>query len=113
MRHRKKKAIHSAPNRILGTSRRLSEHMPKKKRKELHGTVEKVIKSDHSPEKAQIAIHEAEHLYREIRVENELTDRDGAKARLKEGTEVDVIIEADSDATLVKPTPDKDDTEKR
>jgi len=38
-----------------------------KKRKQLRGTVEKVIKSDHSPEKAQIAVHE--HLYRQIRVE--------------------------------------------
>lgn len=87
--------------------------MPKK-RKHLRGTVEKVIRSDHSPEKAQIGIHDGEHLYREIRVENELTDGDGAKARLKEGAEVDVIVEADSDATLVKPTtPDKSDIEKR
>lgn len=54
------------------------EALPKK-RKQLHGTVEKVIKSDHSSEKAQIAIHEAEHLYREIRVENELTNGDGEK----------------------------------
>jgi len=87
--------------------------MPKK-RKQLRGTVEKVIKSDHSPEKAQIAIHEAEHLYREIRVENELTDGDGTKASLKQGAQVDVIVEADSDATLIKPTrPDKSNIEKR
>ena len=81
--------------------------MPKK-RKQLHGTVEKVIKSDHFPEKAQIAIHEAEHLYREVRVENEFTDGDGAKTSLNPGAQVDVIVEADSDATLMKPgTPDK------
>ena len=87
--------------------------MPKK-RKKLHGTVEKVIKSDHSPEKAQIAIHEAEDLYREIRVENELADGDGVKARLKEGEQVDVTVEADSDATLMKPrTPDKSNIENR
>ena len=86
--------------------------MPKKKRKQLRGTVQKVIKSD--PEKAQISIHEAEDLCREIRMENELTDGDGAKASLKEGAEVDVIVEADSDATMVKPTaPDKSDIEKR
>lgn len=76
--------------------------MPKK-RKHLRATVEKVIKSDHSPEKAQISVHDAEHLYREIRVENELTDGDGTKASLKPGAEVDVIVEADSDATVVKP----------
>ena len=86
--------------------------MPKK-RKRLRGTVEKVIKSTRSPEKAQISIHEAEDLYREIRVENELDD-DGAKARLKEGAEVDVIVEADSDATVTKPiTPDKANAEKQ
>ena len=67
--------------------------MPKK-RKRLRGTVEKVIKSTRSPEKAQISIHEAEDLYREIRVENEL-DEDGAKARLKEGAEVRVTASQD------------------
>ena len=79
--------------------------MPKK-RKLLHGTVEKVIKSAHptQPEKAQIAIHEAEHLYREIRVENELSDGDGAKASLKPGEEINVILEVDSDSTPEKPT---------
>ena len=75
-----------------------------KKRKQLRGTVEKVIKSDHSPEMAQITIHEAEDLYREIRVDNEFTDGDGTKAGLKQGAEVDVIVEADSDAMLIKPT---------
>lgn len=85
-----------------------------KQRKKLHGTVEKVIKSDHSPEQAQIAIHEAEHLYREIRVENELTDGNGEKASLKQGAEVDVIVEADSDATLKKPpTREKTNAENR
>jgi len=84
--------------------------MPKKSKK-LRGTVEKVIKSDHSPEKAQIAIHEAEHLYREIRVDNELTDGDGTKVGLKQGAEVDVIVEADSEATVKKPpTSEKSET---
>lgn len=86
--------------------------MPKK-RKQPHGTVEKVIKSHHSAEKAQIAIDEAEHLYREIRVENEFADGNGAKTSLKQGAQVDVIVEADSDATLTKPTtPDKSNMEK-
>ena len=86
--------------------------MPKK-RKRFSGIVEKVIKNGHSPEKAQIAINEADHLYREIRVENELTDGDGAKAALKEGAHVDVVVEADSDATMVKPAaPDKSNSGK-
>lgn len=76
-----------------------------KKRKKLHGTVQKVIKPnfDHEKEKAEIAIEEADELYREIRVENILTDGDGREVRLKPGAEVDVVVEADSDATLKKP----------
>ncbi len=46
-----------------------------KKRKKLQGTVQKVIEpSLGQPEKAQIAIPEADDLYREIRIENEVTD---------------------------------------
>ena len=78
--------------------------MKKKKRKELHGVVEKVIKPMHprDVEKAQIHIKEGEELYREVRVENTLTDEDGGKVGLKPGAEVDVIIEADSNATIKK-----------
>jgi hypothetical protein len=79
--------------------------MSKKKRKKLHGTVEKVIKPvvPGEPEKAQIGIEEADHLYREIRVENILIDEDGEKAKLKPGAEVDVVVEADTDATIKTP----------
>ncbi len=79
--------------------------MPRKKRKTLHGTVEKIIKPVHpsEPEKAQIAIEEGEPLYREIRIENELTDDAGRKGSLKPGAEVDVVVEADTDATMKKP----------
>ena len=76
-----------------------------KKRKKLRGTVQKIIKPINSsqPEKAQIDIRDADDLYREIRIDNEVSDEKGAKARLKEGAEVDVIVEADSSATLQKP----------
>ena len=76
-----------------------------KKRKKLRGTVQKVIKpiSPNQPEKAQIDIQGADDLYREIRIDNEITDEKGDKAQLKEGAEVDVIVEADSSATLKKP----------
>ena len=74
----------------------------KKMHKKLRGTVQKVIepvdKSD--PEKARKSIFdEADELYREIRVENVVTDEDGEKASLKPGAKVDVVVEADSDAT--------------
>ena len=55
------------------------------------------------PEKAQIDIHDAEDLYREIRIENVVGDEKGEKAQLKPGAKVDVIIEADSSATTKKP----------
>ena len=76
-----------------------------KKRKKLPATVEKIIKpfTPSEPEKAQIDIEGADDLYREIRIENVVTDEKGAKARLKQGAQVDVIVEADSDATMKKP----------
>ena len=78
--------------------------MTPKKRKKLKGTVQKVIKGiANEPEKAQIGIEEADDLYREIRVENVLTDENGQKVKLKEGAKVDVVLEADSSATLKKP----------
>lgn len=75
--------------------------MSSKKRKKLHGTVEKVIPpvTSGQPEKAQIGIEEGEPLYREIRVENVVTDGNGSKAHLKRGQEVDVIIETEPEPT--------------
>ena len=76
-----------------------------KRRKKLKGTVQKIIKplSPSEPEKAQIDIQGADNLYREIRIDNEVVDDKGEKVRLKEGAEVDVIVEADSSATMKKP----------
>lgn len=76
-----------------------------KKRKKLQGTVQKVINPTipSQPEKAQIGIEGADELYREIRIENVVTDDKGEQARLKAGAQVDVIVEADSSATLKKP----------
>ena len=79
--------------------------MSKTKRTRLRGKVQKVLKPIVSlePEKAQISVDEADELYREIRVENALTDENGERVRLKPGAEVDVILEADTDATTKKP----------
>jgi hypothetical protein len=75
-----------------------------KKRRKLRGKVEKVIKpvDPSEPEKAQITIEDADHLYKEIRVENVLTDDEGDKASLKPGAKVDVVLEADSSDTIKK-----------
>ncbi len=50
--------------------------MTEKPSTNLSGTVEKIIKpiSPKEPEKAQIAVEQADHLYKEIRIENTLTD---------------------------------------
>ena len=78
--------------------------MPKK-RKKMRGKVAKIIPPVMSsePERAEISVEDAEDLYREIRVENVLTDEQGEKARLKPGVSVDVVLEAESDATQKLP----------
>jgi hypothetical protein len=70
----------------------------------LPATVEKVIKSRSPgiPEKAQIAVEGADHLYRELRIENTLTTEFGDRVRLKPGAEVEVTIEAEPEATIPK-----------
>lgn len=76
----------------------------------LPGKVEKVIQPHpHSgePEKAQIAVEGADHLYREIRVPNRLVDEKGQKVKLKEGADVDVKIEADPVVTNTVPSPEE------
>jgi len=71
----------------------------------LPGTVERIIKpiSGDEPEKAQIAINGADHLYREIRIENTLKDENGDPVRLKQGAEVEVTVEAPREATAPAP----------
>lgn len=70
----------------------------------LPGTVEKIIKPliPGEPEKAQISVEGADHLYREIRIENTMTDANGESVSLKPGAEVDVTIEAAPEDTAKK-----------
>ena len=79
--------------------------MTKKPKTKKPGTVKKIIKSPfpEEPEKAEIAIEDADHLYREIRVENTLEeDEKGKKVKMKQGAQVDVTIEADAEDTTPK-----------
>ena len=78
----------------------------KKKSKTLkHGTVKKIIKSpDPSlPEKAEVEVHGADELYKEIRIDNELTDERGKKVKLKEDAHVDITVEAEPSETTPHP----------
>jgi hypothetical protein len=71
----------------------------------LPGKVEKVIKSPYpgEPEKAQVSVEGADDLYREIRIENTLHDKNGKEVALKQGAEVDVVVKADREAIIEKP----------
>jgi predicted DNA-binding antitoxin AbrB/MazE fold protein len=70
----------------------------------LPAVVEKLVKSvdPSEPEKAQIAIHGADDLYKEIRIENTLEDADGEKVKLKPGAAIEVTIEAPANAVEKK-----------
>ncbi len=71
----------------------------------LPGTVEKIIKSPipDVPDKAQISVEGADHLYREIRIDNTLQTEKGEHVELKPGAEVDVTIAAAVEAVVPKP----------
>jgi len=68
----------------------------------LPGRVEQIIESvgPGEPEKAQITVEGGDDLYREIRIENTLTDENGHEVRLKEGAHVEVTVEADKAQTV-------------
>jgi hypothetical protein len=89
--------------------------MPDKPSITLPGKVEKIIKSPfpQEPEKAQVSVEGADHLYKEIRVENKLKDENGNEVKLKPGAEVDVTIEAHSSGVIQRDSNhDQDDAKK-
>jgi hypothetical protein len=63
----------------------------------MSGTVRKIIPARHrsKPEKIQIAVDLPESRYREIRIENSLTDEHGDEVRLKKGDQVQVTVTDD------------------
>ena len=81
----------------------------KKRKIKRPGKVQKIIKPliPEQSEKAEIAVEGADHLYREIRIENRLEDEQGNEVKLKEGADVDVVVEADADATVPTHPPRK------
>ena len=70
----------------------------------LAGTVEKIIKSRVSsePERAQIAIEGADDLYKELRIENTLTDAGGNEVHLKPGAKVEITVETEPQEVTTK-----------
>jgi len=65
------------------------------------GTVAKLIESalPSEPEKVQIQVQVADHLYRDLRIENKLLDEHGKEVHLKPGAEVEITVEAAPEAT--------------
>ena len=70
------------------------------------GRVQKIIKPlfPSQPEKAEISVEGADHLYREIRIENTLEDENGKKVKLKEGAQVEITVEAEAKETVPENT---------
>lgn len=75
-----------------------------KKRKKLHGFVKKVIKPilPKEIEKAEIQIDEADDLYKELRIENIVMDEKGQRDSLKQGEDVEIVVETDPDKSKQK-----------
>jgi hypothetical protein len=74
--------------------------MTEKAKATLPGTVEKIVKARFPGqcEKAEIAVDGGDHLYRELRIENILTNEKGEEVHLKEGAKVEVTIKAGPEA---------------
>jgi hypothetical protein len=51
-------------------------------------------------ETAEIVVRDAVPLYRELRIDNQLHDESGQEVKLKNGAEVEVIVETDSSNTV-------------
>ncbi|MGB2671354.1 MAG: hypothetical protein WA621_15885 [Candidatus Acidiferrum sp.] len=68
------------------------------------GKVAKIIRSRSrkQPEKAQIAVDKAAPRYRNLRIENSLTDEHGDEVKLKKGARVEVTIATDGETLTAK-----------
>jgi len=70
--------------------------IPEQPRITMPGTVHKIVPSPrrNQPEKAQIAVKGADRPYRDLRIENVLTDENGDDVKLKKGAHVEVTVAA-------------------
>jgi hypothetical protein len=75
--------------------------MNKKPSAVMSGRVETIIKSPfpNVSDKVEIHVVGADHLYREIRIDNSLTNENGEEVSLKAGAQVEVIVEAKAEST--------------
>jgi hypothetical protein len=75
--------------------------IPEQPRTTMPGTVDRIIPSPcpSQPEKAQIAVDGADPWYRDLRIENMLTDEHGDDVRLKKGAHVEVTVTAEPETS--------------
>lgn len=73
------------------------ERVREEPRRTMRGTVSKVIACPRPSRegKAQIAIEEADRGYRNLRIENTLTDEHGDETNLKKGARVEITVAAE------------------
>ncbi len=64
----------------------------------MQGTVEKIVPASAptQPEKAQITVDVPDRKYRDLRIENILTDEHGDDVKLKKGAHVEVTVTEDA-----------------
>jgi hypothetical protein len=68
------------------------------------GTVDKIIPSRHrsQPDKAHIGVDNAARRYRNLRIENSLTDENGDEVKLRKGAHVEVTVAAEGETSTAK-----------
>jgi hypothetical protein len=66
-------------------------------------TVDKIMPASHSSqsERAQIAVEGADRRYRDLHIENILTDENGDDMRLKKGAHVEVTVSAEPEKSTI------------
>ena len=71
-----------------------TSRIPEQPSPAMPGTVDKIIPSPRpsQPEKAQIAVDGGDRQYRDLRIENALTDEHGDNVKLKKGAHVEVTV---------------------
>jgi hypothetical protein len=81
-----------------------TERISEQPRTIIPGVVDKLIPSPTPslPEKAQISI-ESDHGYRDLRIENSLTDEHGDEVKLKKGTHVEVTVTVEDELGAINP----------
>lgn len=72
--------------------------------KRVSGTAQRIVTDVYQTrgQEVEIVIEGAEHLFREIRIENTFTDAGGKAVALKRGARVDLTFEADAQDTVKK-----------